>query len=522
MIRMNVSKETLEQGIGLEKVVQKIFWYQIFWKDAIGKDIRLMAYQKKMYNPEYAEIPKNRKLKKLDFTYSLLKPLCDTSANTFLGRVPDIVSSGNEKEKSRISKCSLLMKHNQFEEEISDVALQMGITSSGFICLYNDEGDNFPKYRSLDPLYTNVVYDCSVEMKRLFAYHIYFENDQSGMGRYVCVIYTKDKMYAFYTPQISIPVKMAFNVYPLNLFLIDGAELSYSAYHGFNDIPIIEFINNKECISDCKVALILIQLYSALMNNRFQNVDDIMNYLLFIKNARLGDEKEAIEAINLIKEHRVLPLEGDNVDAKFLSNPLNQTDIQKLADNIKQLIHYLVHIPDFTSVEFTQNASDPVLKAKTKPLLDLCLQKEKWFNKGYMKVLELTLGFVEKYDKKLYSEIRFDLDNVDLVYSHTLPSNDIDTINAIVNLSNAGLCNPRVLLQGVNMIPNVDEYLKGMYEYNDYVDTRKEKLNNKNSNGVNETNLQRQNANPQGKEQEDNMVNATKGQAQNISDNKVE
>ena len=69
MIRMNVSKETLEQGIGLEKVVQKIFWYQIFWKDAIGKDIRLMAYQKKMYNPEYAEIPKNRKLKKLDFTY---------------------------------------------------------------------------------------------------------------------------------------------------------------------------------------------------------------------------------------------------------------------------------------------------------------------------------------------------------------------------------------------------------------------------------------------------------------------
>ena len=72
------------------------------------------------------------------------------------------------------------------------------------------------------------------------------------------------------------------------------------------------------------------------------------------------------------------------------------------------------------------------------------------------------------------------------------------------------------------MIPNVDEYLKGMEKYNEYVDKRKEKQNTKNSNGVNDTNLQRQNANPQGKEQEDNMVNATKGQAQNISDNKVE
>ena len=120
-------------------------------------------------------------------------------------------------------------------------------------------------------------------------------------------------------------------------------------------------------------------------------------------------------------------------------------------------------------------------------------------------------------------KIKFDLDKIDLVYTHTLPSNDIDTINAIVNLSNAGLCNPEVLLQGVSMIPNVNDYIKGMLKYNEYVDKRKEKTNNKNSNsGLNETNLQRQNANPQNKEQEDNMVNATKGQAQNISGNKAE
>ena len=523
MIRLNVDKDVLETGVGLDKVVQTIIWYQIFWKDAIGKDIRLMATQKAMYNPTYIDVLKLKKLKKLDLTYDLLKPLCDTASSTFLGRVPDIVTKGNEKEKERISRLALKMKHNDWDEEISDVSLQMSIASSGFICMYNDKGDSFPRYRSLDPLYTNVVYDCSVAMNRLFAYHIYFENQQDGQGRYVCIIYTKDKMYAYYTPQISIPTKMAFQVYPLNLFLIDGAELTNVTYHDFKDIPIIEFINNKECISDCKPALPLIALYSALMNNRFQNVDDIMNYLLFIKNARLGDEKEAEQAINLIKNYRVVALEGDNTDAKFLSNPLNQTDIQKLADNIKQNIHYITGIPDFTSTEFTQNASDPVLKAKTKPLLDLCLEKEKWFNKGYMLVLDLTLDFVERFDKALYSKIKFDLENVDLVYTHTLPSNDIDTINAIVNLSNAGLCNPRVLLQGVNMIPNVDEYLKGMYEYNEYVDNRKEKLNNKNSNGgVNETNLQRQNANPQTKDEEDNLVNATKGQAQDISDNKVE
>lgn len=137
-----------------------------------------------------------------------------------------------------------------------------------------------------------------------------------------------------------------------------------------------------------------------------------------------------------------------------------------------------------------------------------------------MQVLDLTLDFVERYDQKLFSKIKFDLTNVDLVYTHTLPSNDIDTINAIVNLSNAGLCNPRVLLQGVNMIPNVDEYLKGMKEYNDYVDKRKENIDTKNS-GINETNLERQNEKPQTTNQMDNMKNFVNGVSQNISDNKV-
>ena len=65
MIRMNVDKQALETGVGLDKVVQRIFWYQIFWKDAIGKDIKLMSLQKRMYDPEYVEFMKPRRIKKL-------------------------------------------------------------------------------------------------------------------------------------------------------------------------------------------------------------------------------------------------------------------------------------------------------------------------------------------------------------------------------------------------------------------------------------------------------------------------
>ena len=327
-------------------------------------------------------------------------------------------------------------------------------------------------------------------------------------------------MFAFYTTQISVPTKMAFSVYPLQLFLIDSATLSYTTEHGFSDIPIVEFWNNKDCLSDCKAVLGLIALYSELQNNRFQNVDDIINYLLVIKNISMGDEKETQQAINLIKDNRVLPLMGENADAKFLSNPLNQTDIQKLSDDYKNEIHYISHIPDFTSAEFTQNASDPILKAKTKPLLDLCIAKEKWFNKGYMKVLELALDFVRDNSPKLYNDIKFDLDEIDLVYSHTLPSNDTDMVHNIVNLANCGCLDPRVALQGLSFIPNVDQYLKGTEEWNEYVDKRKNIAKNDNS-GINETNLERQNKKPISRDNEDNIVNATLGESQDLSDNKV-
>lgn len=523
MIRLNVDETMLETGVGLERVVQQIFWYQIFWKGSIGKDIYLMKVQKDMYNAKMGEIKRNKKNNKTEAYYNLIKPLCDTATSTFIGRVPDIVSSGSKEEIKRISKFTLIQKHNDFEEEITDCSLQASICGSGFLALYSNEGDIFPHYRSLDPLYTNVVYDCSIAMKRMFAYHIYYDASASlGIkGAYVCIIYTKDKMYAYYTPQISIPTKMAFNVYPFQLFLINGSELSYSAYHGFNDIPIYEFMNNKECMSDCKPALSIIQLYGELQNNRFQNVDDIINYLLVIKNARVGSEEETQMAINLIKNNRMLPLEGADSDAKFLSNPLNQKDIQTLSYEFKNLIHYITHIPDLTSDEFTQNASDPILKMKTKPLLDLCMEKEKWFNKSYIPMLETTLDFVRKNDKELYNKVKFEIDNIDLVYSHTLPSNDRDMVNNIVNLTNAGLIDPRIALQGLSFIPNVDDYLVGVKDWNEYVDKRKQNTKNDNIK-ANDNNLQKQNQEPQTLDQEDNITNATIGQSQKVSENKVE
>ena len=51
------------------------------------------------------------------------------------------------------------------------------------------------------------------------------------------------------------------------------------------------------------------------------------------------EKQQAEAAIKLIKEYRVLPLEGDDTDARFLSNPLNQKDIQlEISDSVYENI----------------------------------------------------------------------------------------------------------------------------------------------------------------------------------------
>ena len=80
---------------------------------------------------------------------------------------------------------------------------------------------------------------------------------------------------------------------------------------------------------------------------------------------------------------------------------------------------------------------------------------------------------------------------------------------------------PRLALSRLTFVDNVDEWIKEMHEWNMEVDKRKELTQNKNS-GINDTNLQRQNSKVQTKDNEDNFVNATKGQSQKLSENKVE
>ena len=104
-----------------------------------------------------------------------------------------------------------------------------------------------------------------------------------------------------------------------------------------------------------------------------------------------------------------------------------------------------------------------------------------------------------------------------MVYTHSLPSNDVDAVNMIVNLANKKLLAPRIALQWLNAIPNVDDYIKQMEEYNKELALEEEKSKNKDSNsGVNQTNIERQNEKIVDMSKMDNKQNFINGKSQDI------
>lgn len=368
MIYLNVSQEQLNDSEKLIDIVRQIL------------DIKLTRNSKQHCFDYYNGIKPIVDIEEYDAkVFNFAKPITDIATKVFIGETPDITTIGDKKEKDKITKFKSKLYKNSFSTNLFQVGKKASICGSGYLAIFNKLGDSFPSFRALDPLSCDVVYDCSLSHDRLFAFNIISMNEiKNGVSNnyYNIYIYTKTKIFAYRTKDQSLPkIKEVGGISLLNAFVINGQETSV-VDHGYKDIPIIEFPNNEEHVGDAECVYDLIKAYNEIQNNRLKNVDDIVQYILLVKNARLGSEEETREVVNTLKSSRVLALEGDNVDAKYLVNPLDQNQMKVLSAEIKDSIHYISRVPDLSSTDFSQNASDPILKMKTKPLIDLCGEKE--------------------------------------------------------------------------------------------------------------------------------------------------
>ena len=190
--------------------------------------------------------------------------------------------------------------------------------------------------------------------------------------------------------------------------------------HGFNQVPIIEFLNNKRAFGDFKKVVSLIDGYDEAASTSIDDMTDFTDALLVLTNVG-GTDKETLKKI---KEDKLMLIDDDG-DAKWLIKQVNDSYAQNNKNRLNQDIHKFSMIPDMQDKEFSGNSSGVALGYKLLALEQLAAQKEMHFKKAINQRLQLMIDF---------HNLKIKATDIQKVFTRNIPKNLVEAADTAQKL----------------------------------------------------------------------------------------
>ena len=190
--------------------------------------------------------------------------------------------------------------------------------------------------------------------------------------------------------------------------------------HGFNQVPIIEFLNNKRAFGDFKKVVSLIDGYDEAASTSIDDMTDFTDALLVLTNVG-GTDKETLKKI---KEDKLMLIDDDG-DAKWLIKQVNDSYAQNNKNRLNQDIHKFSMIPDMQDKEFSGNSSGVALGYKLLALEQLAAQKEMHFKKAINQRLQLMIDF---------HNLKIKATDIQKVFTRNVPKNLVEAADTAQKL----------------------------------------------------------------------------------------
>ena len=134
-----------------------------------------------------------------------------------------------------------------------------------------------------------------------------------------------------------------------------------------------------------------------------------------------------------LRRTRTLFLPGDGADAQFVTKPDAESGNELLRLSLKSDIHKLSMVPDLTDEQFAGNVSGVAMRFKLLGLEQLTKIKERWFREGLRARLKLFCAFLS-----LRGEPALDADRVQIVFTRSLPVNELEIAQTVKRLPRPG------------------------------------------------------------------------------------
>lgn len=391
----------------------------------------------KYYEGEHKILRESRKIK---LVCNHAKDISDTASAYFIGN--PISYNSNED----ITPLTDALEIGGADEADGDNGLDLSVYGRSYEYIYPMEGETDLIIKNLSPENTFMVYDDTIEQNELFAVYYYAKKDDSDKRRtiYVATVLTEHYKWVLNIENIDSPQALLENPTP----------------HYFDEVPVIEYLNNKFAIGDFELQIPLIDAYNALMSDRIADKEQFIDAILAIYGAMLSDpeakDEEGKTAKDRVKDDKLLELPKDS-KAEYLTRTFDEQGVEVLKKAIEQDIHKFSHIPCMTDESFGGNVSGVAMEFKLLGMENITKIKTRYYKRGLRKRLRLFAAWLSKS-----KSVQVDVSGITPTFTRAMPKNLLEISQIVANLW--GKISKKTLLSQVPFVDDVDAEVKAVEE----------------------------------------------------------
>lgn len=347
--------------------------------------------------------------------------ITNMSTGFFLGQ-PVSYKTTTEHE-SELKTLLEIFRYNDEAAHNVELAEEASITGEAFEFLYVD-GESNIRFASVPSEEVIIICDATLEENILYGVRHYRVKNLDGV--------TNEEFVDIYDAQTV-------RHYSYNSSLKFLSEEP----HYFDDVPIIEFPNNRQRRGDFEDVMTLVDAYNMAQSLTLDDLQDFTDAFLVLKGMGGTDDDDAKD----LRRRKIISLDGDGAGAEWLIKNINDTYVENVKTRLERDIHKFSHMPDLSDENFASNASGVAIKYKLVGLEQIRSRKEREFKKAIQRRIELISGMM-----KLKSLPAIDFRNVEMAFTANIPANVQELAQIATTLE--GMVSQKTLLGLLPFVPD--------------------------------------------------------------------
>lgn len=358
---------------------------------------------------------------------NMAKYITDTAVGYFLGK-PVVYSAQNEGFHAALQD---IFDYNDEQDHNTELAKTCSIDGHAVELLYIDEGGQL-RFTDVAPGNCVLIYDTG-SRELLAALRIIRSYDKQKNSILKAEFW--DRWQCWYFRSVA------------------GAAMDFYDLrdHYWNDVPFVEYQNNRERRGDFEGVISIIDAYNRAQSNTanfFQYNDEAI-----LKILKLGDVTS--QEIKDMKEKGSIILE-DGGDIDWLIKEINDTALENYKKRLREDMHLFSSVPNLTDENFGGNLSGVAVSYKLWSLEQVCAMKERKFKRGLQRRAELITTILN------IKGGGYDYRDLDIQFRRNKPQNLLETAQIMNTL--ASQVSHETRLKMLPTIENVQDELEKIAE----------------------------------------------------------